>query len=486
LHGQHVAGSLGDDPDLYQRRYEKTASALIAIAQTLEEKRPLGGAEAEFLRLYDAAASANAEDFTRVWTDPLACYWTTLGYQLLGGCFSSNPLPPLARDFCASVRADDARAALRIHLREFARLALGLAVVGNRELAIREPLEVELPFAIPATRWSLAGEGPVAILGVADGELRVRREGRDCALSLASDRSQSDGILLEQCPVARCDDLELRLQPAAFQLPGVEFARVLNQLPAGYQSEQEPLVSDALSLVRRHQPEVFEHIRAVLQFIALKPPRLGDSSNSTHSDLPGSFVLAIVDEPYTLADSIIHEFFHNRLFFIEDEAALFEDTEYTLSEKGSHYSPWRPDPRPAQGIFHGFYVYLPVCRFWLEVVRSGETRGILADYAADQVVRSALQVRMGEIQLEHHARFTARGAALFRALRADFAQLRGDIDALGLPADLPAITCTEAGVLERRGAAGGPLSVREDVLEHLRKARQRGLEADAAMVLERL
>jgi hypothetical protein len=206
-------------------------------------------------------------------------------------------------------------------------------------------------------------------------------------------------------------------------------------------------------------------------------------TNASHSDLPGAFVLSVVAEPYTLADSIIHELSHNRLFFVEDDGDLFAESEYTLGDAGAHYSPWRPDPRPGQGIFHGLYVYAAVGRFWLSVVRSGETSGLTRDYAVDQLVRTILQCRIATVQLERCVALTARGAELFRALRDEVAALGAAADALGVPRDPPAIVCSESGVLSHRIALGSATSVREDLLDHLRRVTSPGGAADLEALL---
>jgi hypothetical protein len=43
---------LEDEDRVFENRYEKSASALIAVAQTLAKEKPLSGSEQEFLDLY--------------------------------------------------------------------------------------------------------------------------------------------------------------------------------------------------------------------------------------------------------------------------------------------------------------------------------------------------------------------------------------------------------------------------------------------------
>ena len=86
------------------------------------------------------------------------------------------------------------------------------------------------------------------------------------------------------------------------------------------------LVQEGLALVERHQPAALEHLRELVQVIAFKPPAAADYSNVSFSDLPGAFILSAVREPYWMADALIHEFLHNRLFFVVDGGELLADT----------------------------------------------------------------------------------------------------------------------------------------------------------------
>jgi hypothetical protein len=69
-------------------------------------------------------------------------------------------------------------------------------------------------------------------------------------------------------------------------------------------------------MVEGHQPTAFAHFPDLMRVIAFKSPTEGSFSNVNFSDLPGALILDAVREPYWLADALIHELLHNRLFFI--------------------------------------------------------------------------------------------------------------------------------------------------------------------------
>ena len=94
---------LEDEDRVFEDRYEKSASALVAAAQILEKERPLSGNEQEFLDLYQLALAADPENFTKVWLDPSSYFWVRVAYELLGSCLSENPLPTRAKEYCETL-----------------------------------------------------------------------------------------------------------------------------------------------------------------------------------------------------------------------------------------------------------------------------------------------------------------------------------------------------------------------------------------------
>ena len=461
---------LWKDAGIFRGRYEKSASALIAINQALERNRPLRGGEQEFLDLFQVASAARPEHFGTVWSDPAAYFWVRMAYQLIATCLTNSPLTNLGQAYCTALGMPDPREALTRHLADFKRYVLALHCLSERDCAFTWPLQVTLPFAIPATRWSLTGKGSAQIHALVNGYLGISYEGRTQRLPLTTRSSANPvSLTIEECPVVSHEGYELLLQPHGFNLLGLDFVEPVLKVGHTYQREHAHLVQQALSLIDRYQPETYSQFRNVMRYIALKPLRKGGYTNSSHSDLPGAFVCGIVPEPYELADGIIHEFYHNRLFFIEEIAPFFSDSADAL-ENRSYYSPWRSDLRPLHGILHALYVYLPVCRFWLQVYLGGEVAGMRLNYVRDRLVRIPLQLRIAIHQVARHARFTDFGRVVFEQLKKNVANLQDAIIGSTATIDVPAVECLEDGSFTHqfRKSQNRSLSVREAVLEHIR------------------
>ena len=465
---------LWTDTEVYQRRYEKTATALMALERALRARRPLGGGEDEFLSLYGVLAAADPETFTVIWEDPFAYFWARLAYELTGWCLNPAPLPAGLEKYCITLGTQDPHQALALHLEEFKKFVIALEMTNGGSRRFNRPLETKLPFAIPGTRFSVLGSGTISVSGLSDASLEVVYEGTPSRLGLGDPISKSAMPRLVQCPIVQHRDFELMLKPATFCAPGIAAARALLDLDEDYQQQQISLVQDALALIERHQPESLEHIRELVQVVAFKPPGAGDFSNVSFSDLPGAFIVSAVKNSYWMADALIHEFLHNRLFFILDRGEILEGVDEGAAA-GEFYSPWRDDPRPLSGLLHAVYVYIGVCKFWFSVCASGETIGngreYAREYAEDQAVRAVLDLRIGVAQLRRHATFTEAGADLFKEMQREVDRLGVAMRALNLSPSAPGAIVRGDGQIVPFGVRedGGRMSILDSVLAHAAK-----------------
>lgn len=477
---------LWTDTGTYRRRYEKTANALIAVERALRSSRPLGGAEDEFLDLYRLVASADPQRFTQVWQDPFAYFWARLAYELVGSCVNSTPPPPRLERYCVALGASEPAGALALHLEEFKRLVLALEMISGRDRHFRRPLETRLPFSIPGSRYSVIGAGAIQVSDIVDGTLEAVHDGRPVRLRPGAAVIGPEMPQLVTRPIVRRGECELVLKAEAFFLPGVDAADALRDLPGRFQEQQIALLEDALALIERHQPSTFEHLAEVGRVIALKPAAAGDYSNVSYSDLPGAFILTAVEDAYWIADALIHELFHNRLFFIEDGQRILVEPDEG-EEVADFYSPWRDELRPLSGLLHALYVYIPVCRFWLSVWRSAETSGLRKAYVEDQAIRGSLQIRIAARQLRRYARFTDFGAELFKELATEVEAVRATVDGLRLSPVAPAMITRADGqiVVGGVGPDGRPLTVVDTIRHHVKRYDVRGQCGDLEAILNR-
>jgi uncharacterized protein len=73
-------------------------------------------------------------------------------------------------------------------------------------------------------------------------------------------------------------------------------------------------------------------------------------------------------DPYDLADSLIHEHRHQKLYLLERFGSMVSPTTTLVS------SPWREDLRPPSGLLHAIFVFTELRRFWIHVRDNGPMR----------------------------------------------------------------------------------------------------------------
>ncbi len=475
---------LWTDTDVYRRRYEKTATALMAVARALHARRPLAGGEDEFLSLYAALAAADSDTFTTIWEDPFSYFWARLAYELAGWCLNPEPLPAGLRKYCAALGTEEPPRALALHLEEFKKFIIGLEMMTGGTRRFDRPLQTTLPFSIPGTRLSVLGRGTVSVIEVSGIRLDLVFNGATLRLGLGEAASDAAMPRLVQRPLARHGDFELVLKPETFCVPGMDAAGAFLDLAEDYQEQQVSLLQDALALVAQHEPAALEHLGELVKVVAFKPPAAADFSNVSFSDLPGAFILSAVNEPYWMADALIHELLHNRLFFIVDRGEILEGLPEG-DEAGEFYSPWRDDLRPLSGLLHAVYVYIGVTKFWFSVCRSEDTNELRREYAADQAVRAILDLKIGIAQLRRFASFTETGTALFRELVHEVSDLANAMPALKLSPGAPAMIVRSDGQIIPFGLVkdGRRLSILETVLAHAEQFDSRRQCADLKAIL---
>jgi len=457
---------LWTDTGVYRRRLEKSAAALIAVQRSLRsESHRVRGAD-EFLKLYEWLARADAECFTRVWADPVAYYWVRRTVHFLAAIHGA-PLGTLEKSYCAEVGASGPIEALRIHLGEFKRFVLAAAMISGTDVVFTEPYVATIPLSLPGTGLNLTGSGTVSIRGLCRGKI------------------DADDPQIVNCPTVEVGGFRLTLNPILFNLPGVGFGGEWTILPLEFQARHSELVTETLSAIARLQPETFSHFGQAIRTVALKPAREGNFGSISSSELPGAFVCSVPCDSYELAATFIHEFHHNRLYYLEETGPFFEPATEDEFEGENHYSPWRETLRPLHGLLHALYVYLPVFRFWVAAVREGGLIGARLAYAKDQLGRIPFQLRVGVNQLRRHAKFTPFGAMLFEQMARETTDSELEAGTLGVTLATAAMSLRAGGIFRptMREGDSRQMTIGETLLAHLERSDIRGECAEERLLL---
>jgi len=171
-----------------------------------------------------------------------------------------------------------------------------------------------------------------------------------------------------------------RLQGSSEQSPEVHVNDAWLRLPFGnaihFEDQKvlptaEPLLHEALEILHAWRPAVAQELRKICRAVQfIRDPTADPDKIVSFSDnvVPGALYVSVMQrtrliDAYDLADSILHEYRHQKLYLLERLAPVVESTNRKV------VSPWRQDLRPPSGLFHAIFVFVELRRFW-KYVRS--------------------------------------------------------------------------------------------------------------------
>ena len=140
-------------------------------------------------------------------------------------------------------------------------------------------------------------------------------------------------------------------------------------------SEGRRIVEEALDIIDGWRPALGRELRSIcsaVQFVrdpSAHPDKIVSFSDDS---VPGALFVSVIHgdrliDPYDLADSLVHEHRHQKLY-------LFERRYPTTAAGVTVVSPWREDLRPTSGLLHAVFVFVELRRFWENVRDRGPRR----------------------------------------------------------------------------------------------------------------
>ncbi|MFE2878064.1 HEXXH motif-containing putative peptide modification protein [Streptomyces roseus] len=241
---------------------------------------------------------------------------------------------------------------------------------------------------VPArVRWPLAGPGPWAALpslgrahfpGARPGdpvELRVGTAGRaSIAMADAPVARARVPVPVPGDPYPGGDRWRGPRPLAAFDTGATLALDILDppSFPAAAARAVHPDAEEAhrwavvaragCALLRADHPRAHAELAAgPWLLVPLRAPARGIVSGSS-AETFGSMALSLPPNGTVLAVTMAHEAQHNKFAALLHLFDLFEEVREGPEER--YYAPWRPDPRPLVGLFHGAYAHLAVAQFW--------------------------------------------------------------------------------------------------------------------------
>ncbi|WP_443066252.1 FxsB family cyclophane-forming radical SAM/SPASM peptide maturase [Streptomyces sp. NBC_01262] len=167
-------------------------------------------------------------------------------------------------------------------------------------------------------------------------------------------------------------------------------------------------LAEAWDFTRRELPGYAPGLAAGLTAITpLVLPGDGSDVSNTARQAFGAVGIARPVDARTLALLAVHEFQHVKLGAVLDLMDLYDPQDTRL-----FHAPWRPDPRPLEGLLQGTYAHIAVAEFWRAQTRLGEAG------AAGQFARWSRETALAVERLAGSGSLTPMGERFATAMAA--------------------------------------------------------------------
>lgn len=176
-------------------------------------------------------------------------------------------------------------------------------------------------------------------------------------------------------------------------------------------AEWERTLPAAFVYVDEHLPAYAPAVRAGLRTVMpMRRPNDGTHRSAAARQAFGAVGVASPGDPALLALLLVHEFQHVKLGALLDIAELFDPED----NEPRHYAPWRPDPRPLEGLLQGTYAHVAVVEFWR--VRRQQLAGAEREAAETQFARWRADTAEAVVQLRKSGSLTQLGERMAEAM----------------------------------------------------------------------
>jgi uncharacterized protein len=183
-----------------------------------------------------------------------------------------------------------------------------------------------------------------------------------------------------------------------------------------WQAWQQALNAASLQLATE-LPDYASVIAAGLRSVVpMRPAAAGRSQSGTAKHAFGAVALTLPDRTDMLGELLVHEMQHVKLTALCDLMDLFDP-----ADSATYQVPWRPDPRPVDGVLNGTYAYLAVGELW-----RSRSRQRADSQAHGQFLECRYRVDHGIGILLNETALTSAGVRFVRGMQSTVTAWAGD------------------------------------------------------------
>jgi HEXXH motif-containing protein len=317
---------------------------LLAILDLVKDKRPdlLDDADSG-LRLLDSAQRAAPDAAGAVVAHPQFGLWAARCLRQLSGNLTFHSQP------------------IELELGQLGAFAAVAAVRAGLSFEVTVPLRDGTVF-LPTLGVARVGSGGADVASIVhrDGVLRIRSCGKAVTVPADPATDGADWVGLRYLTGdlgGRTASVELAdLGPAR---DGSERTNE-SRLDATTIARWQHVFAGACRILTDDHPVAADAIATgLVGFLPLANQGEDFLFSATMRDAFGYLESQLTDDPLALAETLVHEFQHSKMYGIVDLFPLEESNGAHI-----HFAPWRQDPRPIPGLLQGTHAFLGVTQFW--------------------------------------------------------------------------------------------------------------------------
>ena len=211
--------------------------------------------------------------------------------------------------------------------------------------------------------------------------------------------------------------IDLVSEASRVDFPGRETLPRINKFDQAVLEEQEQIIETALPYLEVYDVSLYNYFKNTTNyFVPLVGPE-GSLPSSSNSSVDTMIWYSVTRNPLLMAEMIVHEMSHQRLFRFQDHDPLIDPEVHGNGwQKCEVYSPWRDDPRPVNGVLHGFVVFSEAAKFWATLLNNSPLSDREMNIAQRRMAMLVLQLKFAQESLKDCA-FTKIGTKIYKSYR---------------------------------------------------------------------
>jgi len=399
---------LSNDNSWFQLKNRRLLLDLIAVLNHLK-KGNTGNSELGLKIEY--IKSTEVSSLERVFLSPEGRQWIYFIYSEVKNAGKPNPL---IQDYVAwlGINREDGFSYLVGKLDEF---IFALFLISGKSGPKQIKLDFNADWVVPGMNLFSKGSKNCSLLFNPDQDFQLISSFNEIRVRILNDSSPPMELIFEKFQGSSkypfCIDLYSEV--SRINIQGREHLPRISPNSKELIARQVDMIEKALAYIKVFDQSIEGYFKEVPNyFVPLKAPE-GALPSSSNSSIDTMFWYSVTDQPLLMAEMIIHEYSHQRLFRLQDIDPLIDPVIHGSGwERCEIYSPWRDDPRPINGVFHGFVVFTEASRFWMALIKNGGLNDSDIDISKRRMAMLVLQLNHARESLRQ-CTFTSQGEAVF-------------------------------------------------------------------------